>query len=117
MKAPWLTTRDTGDLPESGREWLQVQWQAAKDLPRAWREDSVTEAAAGMTFFLLFSLFPALLCFVALLPYMPVDAPIDRAFEFGRPFLPVEVHQLCVRAHLHGLAEVQHHDLVGAPDG
>jgi len=92
-QTPWLP-RELGELPGSFREWLGVQWQAAKDMPRQLREDAATEAAAGMTFFLLFSLFPAILFLVSLLPYLPLDAPVGKLFEAVQPILPQEVFDL-----------------------
>ncbi len=93
MESPWLP-RELGELPADFREWLHVQWRAALDMPRQLREDAATESAAGMTFFLLFSLFPAVLFLVSLLPYLPMEAPVDKAFEAARPILPDEVFKL-----------------------
>jgi membrane protein len=90
---PWAT-RPLGELPGTLHEHLKVLGYAAKDLPRTLREDATIEMAAGMTFFLLFSLFPALVFLVTLLPYLPLDAPIEDLFVVAEPLLPAEVHDL-----------------------
>ncbi len=90
---PWVT-RPIGELPGTMKEHLRVLWFAVKDLPRTTREDATVEMAAGMTFFLLFSLFPGLVFLVTLLPYLPINAPIEDLFEVAEPLLPPEVHDL-----------------------
>lgn len=90
---PWMT-RPLGVLPNTWRERGRVWLMAALDLPRATREDATVEMAAGMTFFLLFSLFPGLLFLVTLLPYMPLDARIEDLFVVLAPLLPAEVYDL-----------------------
>jgi len=55
-----------------------------------------------MAFYLLFSMFPALLCLITLLPYMPLDSPLERLFEIGQPLLPTEVYDL-LTAHIEDL--------------
>lgn len=92
MEVPWLP-RDFGELPADRREWLGVLRRAAKDLLPTLREDAAVESAAGMTFFLLFSIFPALLFLVALLPYLPIDTPIDKMLAAAEgSFLPEDVY-------------------------
>ena len=98
---PWVA-RPLGALPANWRERLRVGGLALRDLPRAMRDDALTEMAAGMTFYLLFGLFPALLCLVTLLPFMPLDAPIERLFEVALPLLPSEVYEL-LTGHIEGL--------------
>jgi membrane protein len=100
---PWLP-RELGRLPETFREHLRVTRYALRDLPRTIKEDATVEMAAGMTFFLLFSLFPGLLFLTTLLPYLPVDAPIDELLSQGleNHLLPVEVHTL-LTGHVDGL--------------
>jgi len=98
---PWVV-RPLGALPETWRERIRLRLLAFWDLPGTMRQDATTEMAAGMTFYLLFSLFPALLFLVALLPYMPLDSPIERLFEISRPLLPGEVHAL-LTAHIEDL--------------
>ncbi|MBJ93042.1 MAG: hypothetical protein CMP23_01055 [Rickettsiales bacterium] len=98
---PWVT-RPLGVLPKTWRERIRLRLLAFRDLPRTMREDSTTELAAGMTFYLLFSTFPALLCLMALLPWMPLESPLEKLFEFSRPLLPAEVYDL-VTAHIEDL--------------
>jgi membrane protein len=100
---PWLP-RELGRLPETFREHLRVTRYALRDLPRTIKEDATVEMAAGMTFFLLFSLFPGLLFLTTLLPYLPVDAPIDELLSQGleNHLLPEEVHTL-LSGHVDGL--------------
>jgi len=90
---PWVT-RPLGELPGTMREHGKVLAYALKDLPRTLRQDATVEMAAGMTFFLLFSLFPGLVFLVTLLPYLPMEAPTDKLFEVARPLLPPEVYDL-----------------------
>ena len=90
---PWLE-RPLGILPTTWRGRLRVWWYATTDLPRTIREDATVEMAAGMTFFLLFSLFPGLLFLVTLLPYMPLETRVEDLFELAQPFLPPEVYTL-----------------------
>ncbi len=90
---PWVT-RELGELPGNLREHLRVLGYAVKDLPDTMRQDATIEMAAGMTFFLIFSLFPGLVFLVTLLPYMPIDAPIEELFVVAEPLLPPEVHDL-----------------------
>ena len=81
---PWVT-RPLGAFPNTWREQVRLRALAFRDLPRTMRQDSTSEMAAGMTFYLLFSLFPALLCLVTLLPFMPLDSPVDQLFELVWP--------------------------------
>lgn len=98
---PWVT-RPLGQLPENTQERLLCMGYALWDLPRTLRQDSTVEMAAGMTFFLLFSFFPAIVFLVALLPYLPVDAPIVRLLEVSEPLLPPEVYSV-IYGHIDGL--------------
>lgn len=90
---PWVE-RELGALPGNLREHLKVLGYALKDLPATLRQDATIEMAAGMTFFLVFSLFPGLVFLVTLLPYLPIDAPIEELFVVAQPLLPDEVHDL-----------------------
>jgi len=90
---PWVV-RPLGVLPNTWQERIRLRVMAFYDLPRTMREDATTEMAAGMTFYLLFSMFPALLCLITLLPFMPLDSPVERLFEISKPVLPSEVHGL-----------------------
>jgi len=100
---PWLP-RELGRLPETFREHIRVTRHALRDLPRTLKEDATVEMAAGMTFFLLFSLFPGLLFLTTLLPYLPVDAPVEELLRQGleNRLLPGEVHSL-LSGHVDGL--------------
>lgn len=100
---PWIP-RELGRLPGTFREHLRVTLFALRDMPRTLREDATVEMAAGMTFFLLFSLFPAFLFLTTLLPYLPIDAPVDELLTQGRDnkLLPAEVHNL-LKGHIDGL--------------
>jgi membrane protein len=100
---PWLVHPEGRD-PTTLREHIQVLLTAAFDLPRAMRVDATVEMAAGMTFFLMFSLFPGLLFLVSLLPYLPVEAPLLELVELMHPLLPDEVYDLLVR-HLQDLLD------------
>lgn len=90
---PWVA-RPLGVLPAGLRDHLRVLALAARDLPTAVRDDATVEMAAGMTFFLVFSFFPGLVFLVTLLPYLPIDAPIEKLFDVARPLLPPEVHDV-----------------------
>lgn len=90
---PWVV-RPLGVQATNMRERARVWWYAARDLPRTVQQDATVEMAAGMTFFLLFSLFPLLLFLVTLLPYLPLDPQVDYFFEIARPFLPAAVYEL-----------------------
>ncbi|HCP46427.1 MAG TPA: hypothetical protein DIU15_10310 [Deltaproteobacteria bacterium] len=98
---PWIA-RPLGALPSNWRERARVWYLAFRDLPRTMREDALTEMAAGMAFYLLFGLFPLLLCLVTLLPHLPLEAPVERLFEVSRPLLPSEVYDL-LTGHIEGL--------------
>ncbi len=98
---PWVT-RPLGELPENWRERALCIAYAIRDLPRTLRQDATVEMAAGMTFFLLFSLFPAMVFLVALLPYLPIDAPVVRLLEVAEPLLPPPVYEM-LYGHIDGL--------------
>ncbi|MEE2829732.1 MAG: YihY/virulence factor BrkB family protein [Myxococcota bacterium] len=100
---PWVT-RPLGRLPDNFREHGRVLFQALRDLPRTIREDATVEMAAGMSFFLLFSLFPGILFLTTLLPYLPVDAPVEQLLSQGleQKLLPQEVYTL-LNGHIDGL--------------
>jgi membrane protein len=58
---------------------------------RVWAEitkDEVTDRAAALSYYFLFSLFPALLFLTALLGYLPVEGLQDRLLAYGRDMLP-----------------------------
>lgn len=91
---PWVP-REAGERPTTLREWLRLARLAVWDMPQTMRHDSVSEMAAGMTFFLLFSMFPMLVCLVTFLPLLPAEfANVDVLFEAVRPILPGDVYAL-----------------------
>lgn len=91
---PWVT-RPAGDRPSTPAERFAAVRHALLDLPRAMREDSTAEMAAGMTFFLLFSLFPGLVFLVTFLPLLPTElANVEILFDTLQPLMPAEVHDL-----------------------
>jgi membrane protein len=53
--------------------------------------DGVPGLAAQLAFYFLLALFPALLFFLSLLAYLPVDAAVDTTLERLQPFLPRDV--------------------------
>ena len=94
MDLPWVP-REAGERPTTLRQWLGLARFAVWDLPQTLRHDAVTEMAAGMTFFLLFSLFPMLVFLVTFLPFLPPEVSnIDVLFDALRPILPAEVYDL-----------------------
>ncbi len=87
--------RTAGDRPSTPRERVTALKLAAFDLPVTLRQDQSTEMAAGMTFFLLFSLFPALVFLVTFLPLLPEQMTnLELLFETVQPILPAEVYEL-----------------------
>ena len=96
---PWIP-RELGTLPETFREHWRVTQHALRDLPRTIREDATIEMAAGMTFFLLFSLFPGFLFLTTLLPYLPVDAPVEDLLRQGLENDPLSAKHHFVLANL-----------------
>jgi len=94
IELPWVP-REAGERPTTLREWLRLARFAVWDLPQTLRHDAVTEMAAGMTFFLLFSLFPMLVFLVTFLPLLPAElSNVDVLFDALRPILPAEVYAL-----------------------
>ena len=58
---------------------------------RVWREigdDEVTERAAGLSYYFLFALFPALLFLTALLGFLPVSGLQERLIAYLRDVMP-----------------------------
>ncbi len=88
--ASWLP-HDEGRPPRNWQERWIVWREAAADLPALARQDAIVEEAAGMAFFLLFSLFPALLFLVSLIPHLPVEARVEDLLDASGPLLPEEV--------------------------
>ncbi len=89
------TPRKVGDRPATFRERLQALKLALLDLFPTMRQNHTTEMAAGMTFFLLFSIFPLLVFLVTLLPYLPSQMTnMELLFETVEPVLPPSVYRL-----------------------
>ena len=60
---------------------------------RVWNEldkDEVGDRAAGLSYYFLFSLFPALLFLTALLGYLPVEGLQERLLSYARDVLPAD---------------------------
>ena len=58
---------------------------------RVWREidqDAVTDRAAALVYYFLFSLFPALLFLTALIAYLPLQGLQDRLLTYATDMLP-----------------------------
>lgn len=96
----WGTTgswipRPEGERPSTGRERWRAFRYALLDMPLTLRQDQSTEMAAGITFFLLFSLFPMLVCLVTFLPLLPDQMTnLELLFETVKPIMPPEVYAL-----------------------
>jgi len=87
--------RIEGERPVTLRERYLAVKLAVLDLPDTLRQDQSSEMAAGMTFFLLFSLFPGLVFLVTLLPVLPREMTnLQLLFDVIRPILPGEVYSL-----------------------
>lgn len=91
---PWAP-RPRGERPSTWQERWTALKLAILDFPLTIRQDHTTEMAAGMTFFLLFSIFPSLVCLVTFLPFLPSQmTDVGLMFEVVEPILPPEVHSL-----------------------
>lgn len=100
LDAPWVT-RPLGALPSSLQERARVLLRALADLPRTAREDQLSELAASISFFGLFSAVPALVVLVTLLPWLPgaaeAEAQLTALLSDAAPLMPTEVHTLLER--------------------
>jgi len=91
---PWAP-RPEGERPSTWRERWTALKLAILDFPLTIRQDHTTEMAAGMTFFLLFSIFPSLVFLVTFLPHLPDQMTnVGLLFEIAEPILPPEVYSL-----------------------
>jgi membrane protein len=73
---------------------------------RVWRElseDEVTERAAALAYYFLFSLFPALLFLTAMLGLLPLPGLMDRLIDYADQALPVDAASMVQRT----LEEIQ----------
>lgn len=68
--------------------------------------DGVSDAAAALGYYFLFSFFPFLLFVVALCAYLPLEAPVEQFLGRVRPMVPAEAMALA-DAHLRGLLSHQ----------
>jgi membrane protein len=71
-------------------------------LYRKYSADAVADAAAGLSYYFLFSLFPFLLFVVALIAYLPLETPVEQFLERVRPLMPAQA-MVFVDAHLRDL--------------
>ena len=94
VELPRAPRRPRGEGP-SLTEAIRIHGHALRRLPEAIRQDATVEMAAGMSFFMLFSIFPGLVFVATFLPFLPPDlANLDAAFDLARPLLPGEVYSL-----------------------
>ena len=69
-------------LPEIGL------WQLAKVTAKRISENAVTDRAAQLSYYFLFSLFPFLFTLVTLAAYLPVQGAIDQLMARLDPLMP-----------------------------
>src|SRR5437016_3195122 len=79
--------------PESGRAspWTLgglTVGELTKRVAREVARDRITERAAGLAYYFLFSLFPALLFLMSLLGVLPIPNLMDRVMDYLAPVLP-----------------------------
>jgi membrane protein len=87
-------------LPEIGL------WQLAKVIPKRISENAVTDRAAQLSYYFLFSLFPFLFTLVTLAAYLPVQGAIDELLARLDPLMP-EAAMSIIRDHLTALTTQQ----------
>ncbi|HVK62802.1 MAG TPA: YihY/virulence factor BrkB family protein [Bdellovibrionales bacterium] len=61
-----------------------------KDLVHEINEDNISMGAAALSYYLLFALFPALIFFLSLLPYLPIQDLHGQVMGLIKEFLPGE---------------------------
>lgn len=66
----------------------------AVDLKNEISEDNMTNGAAALAFFLMLAIFPALIFFLSILPYLPVADLQQAVLDFMRQALPGEASTL-----------------------
>jgi membrane protein len=71
-------------------------------LLRKYSTDAVSDSAASLSYYLLFSLFPFLLFVAALIAYLPLQTPVEHFLDRVRPLVPAQP-MLLVEAHLRQL--------------
>jgi membrane protein len=91
-----------GQVGEAGGQ--TSRWVAlGKRLYREYRDDSVADSAAVLSFYFVFSLFPFLFFLATLIAYIPhVQMTTGTLLERIRPIVPVQVMSL-LDAHVHAL--------------
>lgn len=71
-------------------------------LLRELQKDSVTDSAAQLSYYFLFSLFPFLFMLVTLAAYLPLDGAVAGLLERARPLMPAEAYAV-IADHLSSL--------------
>jgi membrane protein len=82
------------------------RWIAARDLGtrlyHKYSTDALSDSAAALSYYLLFSAFPFLLFVVALIAYLPLETPVAHFLDRVRPMVPAQAMML-VEGHLRDL--------------
>src|SRR5919197_5972399 len=77
--------------PENASPWKLGGLGVVALAKRVWAEfseDEVTDRAAGLAYYFLFALFPALLFLTTLIGLLPIPHLMDRLMEYLSPALP-----------------------------
>jgi membrane protein len=82
-------------------KWIGLV-ELGRRLYRKYSDDEVSNSAAAVSYYLLFSFFPFLLFIVALCAYLPLKAPVDRILDQVRPMVPAQAMAL-LDSHLRSL--------------
>jgi membrane protein len=77
-------------------------WTFLKRLYREYENDAVSDTAAQLSYYFLFSLFPFLFFLAALTGYLPLQQPMDELLTRIRPMMPAPAMAL-IEDHLRGL--------------
>src|SRR6478672_8705703 len=67
-------------------------------------DDAVTDSAAQLSYYFLFSLFPMLFCLVTLAASFPVQGLMDEMLARVRPFVPAEAMNV-IEPHVRSLLQ------------
>jgi membrane protein len=73
-----------------------------KRVYREYEHDAVSDTAAQLSYYLLFSLFPFLFFVAALTAYLPLGGPMEQLLDRVRPMVPAAAMQL-IDSHLRAL--------------
>lgn len=68
--------------------------QFAVDLKNEISEDNMTNGAAALAFFLMLAIFPALIFFLSVLPFLPIDNLQAAVLDFMKQAMPGEASEL-----------------------